>query len=292
VQGAPTLPGCFVTELAAEAATALGNGLLITGFRDIRFDHFLKLGGATERSPRRIEARVLNHSDTAAVVAVRVTGDVLSPAGHVLVRDRVHFTATVIMAREYPPAPRPEPWVAAAETPIADPYHQAGASVTLTGPFISTRRTRLHPLGKQADYAGPAGPGTVFEQFLVPTLMLDGMARLAVLELVGGRYIPTAAPTGIRRIDLYCADNDVDLAGGPGPIELTVAPRGVLLDGKTLNSRFYAIRPDGRAVLRMLDVSGFPLSYFDTETGRHVDLAAVDDAATPFAPATEDAVPI
>lgn len=292
VRGAPTLPGCFVTELAAEVATALGNGLVVTGFRDITFDHFLKLGGATERSPRRIEARVLNRSDTGAVVAVRVTGDVLSPAGLVLVRDRVHFTATVMMATEYPPAPRPEPWRAAAETPIADPYHQAGASVTLTGPFVSTTRTRLHPLGKKADYARPAGPGTVFEQFLVPALLLDGMARLAVLELVQGRYIPTAAPTGIRRIDLYSPDNDVDLAAAPGTIELTVAPRGVHLDGKTRSSRFYAVRPDGRAVLRMLDVSGFPLSYFDTETGRHVDLDAVSDAATPFAPATEDAVPL
>jgi NAD(P)-dependent dehydrogenase (short-subunit alcohol dehydrogenase family)/3-oxoacyl-(acyl-carrier-protein) synthase len=292
VRGVPTLPGCFVTELAAEAAIALVPELVVTGFRDITLEHFLKLGSATERSPRRIEARLRRRTATTAVIAVRVLGDVVSPAGLVLVRDRVHFTATVVMARDYPPAPIPEPWPDAQEMPIADPYHVAGASVLLTGPFVSTTRTRVHPLGKMADYAKPAGPGTVFDQFCVPVLLLDGMARLAILELVQGRYIPTAAPTGIRRIDLYTPDNDADLAARPGPLALTVAPRGVLLDGETHDSRFYAIRPDGRAVLRMLDVSGFALSYLDTATGGHVDLAAVDAGLASFAPATEDAVPL
>ncbi|RMI36877.1 SDR family oxidoreductase [Streptomyces triticirhizae] len=280
VRGVPTLPGCFVTELAAEAALELVPELTVVGFRDITFDHFLRLGGATDRSPRRITATLQRRDAGRAVVAVRVTGDVLSPQGVVLVRDKQHFSATVVLADSHPPAPTWSPWPTADETPIMDPYHAEGASVYLGGAFVTTAETRLHPLGKRARYTAPVGPGTVYERFLVPGLMLDGMARLAVLELVQGRYIPVAAPSGIRRIDLYVPDNDVELGQRGVPIELSATPRGLLLEGSGLASRFTATLPDGRMLLQMQDVSGFALGYIDSHTGRHVDRATVENAAT------------
>ncbi|SOD64502.1 Ketoacyl-synthetase C-terminal extension [Streptomyces zhaozhouensis] len=278
VRGVPTLPGCFVTELAAEAALELVPDLRVVGFRDITFDHFLRLGGTTDRSPRRITATLARREAGRAVVDVRVTGDVLAPGGVVLVRDRQHFGATVVLADAYPSAPRWSPWPAAEETPIPDPYHAEGASVRLGGAFVTTADTRLHPLGKRARYTAPVGPGSVYERFLVPGLMLDGMARLAVLELVRGRYIPVAAPSGIGRIDLYLPDNDVELGARGVEIELTATPRGLLLDGSGQPSRFTATLPDGRMVLQMRDVAGFALGYLDTRTGRHVDLATVENA--------------
>ncbi|MBM0276000.1 SDR family NAD(P)-dependent oxidoreductase [Micromonospora sp. STR1s_6] len=275
VRGVATLPGCFVAELAAEAANALLPELTVVGFRNLTFDHFLKLGGATERSPRRILATLRAREAGQAVVDVRVVGDVLSPHGVLLHRDKPHFTATVVLAERYPVAPRPEPWPDAPEQDILDPYHAPAASVSLTGPFVTTTRTRLHPLGKRARYTAPVGPDTEFQRFLVPALLLDGLIRLAVLELVQGRYVPVAAPSGIRRIDLYAPDNDVDLAAGEAPIELSATPRGLLVESPTAGSRFLATRPDGRALLQVQDVQGFVTGYVDTVTGLPVDTAQV-----------------
>ncbi|MBG0566145.1 SDR family oxidoreductase [Actinoplanes aureus] len=276
VLGAPTLPGCFVTELIAEAALELVPQWRVTGFRDIEFHHFLKLGGATDRSPRRIIAGVLRRDDRHAVVGVRVVGDVVSPAGTVLVKDKVHFTGKAILSADYPHAPRMEPWPDAPEEPILDPYHVPGASVLLTGPFVTTTATRLHPLGKRALFTAPVGPGSEFEHFLVPSLMLDGLARLAVLEIVDGRYIPLAAPTGIRRIDLYCPDNDVDLGARGVPIEMSVTPRGLLYDSGGTGSRFVATLPDGRLLLQMKDVTGFVRGYVDARSGQPVERLELD----------------
>ncbi|WP_062204955.1 SDR family oxidoreductase [Streptomyces sp. NBRC 109706] len=281
VRGVPTLPGCFVTELAAEAALLLVPELKVVGFRDVTFDHFLRLGGTTDRSPRRIAATLLRRDADRAVVGVRVTGDTVSPTGIVLARDRQHFSATVVLAAEHPPAPRWSPWPAAPETPIADPYHADGASVYLSGAFVTTADTRLHPLGKLARYTAPVAPGSVYEQFLVPSLMLDGMARLAVLELVKEHYIPVAAPSGIRRIDLYVPDNDVELGQRGERIELSATPRGLLLEGSDLASRFTATLPDGTMLLQMQDVSGFALGYLDSRTGRPVDRATVENLPDP-----------
>ncbi|UED86501.1 SDR family oxidoreductase [Streptomyces profundus] len=281
VRGIPTLPGCFVTELAAEAALELVPELKVVGFRNVTFDHFLRLGGTTDRSPRRIAATLLRRDATQAVVTVKVTGDVVSPQGVVLTRDKQHFSATVVLADRHPAAPRWEPWPAADETPIMDPYHADGASVYLSGAFVTTADTRLHPLGKRARYTAPVAPGSVYERFLVPSLMLDGMARLAVLELVAEHYVPVAAPSGIRRIDLYVPDNDVELGQRGVEIELSATPRGLLLEGSGLASRFTATLPDGTMLLQMQDVSGFALGYIDSLTGLPVDRATVENLADP-----------
>jgi len=116
----------------------------------------------------------------------------------------------------------------------------------------------------------------VFEQFIVPGLMLDGLLRLAVLELVDDHYVPVAAPTGIRRIDLYVPDNDVDLAGRGVPIELSVTPRGLLFQESSAGSRFVAALPDGRMILQLTDVTGLALGYVDVRTGKHVDARLVE----------------
>ncbi|MEV6342956.1 SDR family oxidoreductase [Actinoplanes sp. NPDC051851] len=271
VQGAPTLPGCFVTELMAEAALRLVPEWRVTGFRDIEFHHFLKLGGSTGRSPRRIVAKLLHRDDRQAVIGVRVLGDVLAPNGRVLTADRLHFAGKAVLTPDYPRAPRIEPWPEAPETPIADPYHVPGASVALTGPFVTSTSTRLHPMGKRAHYTGPVGPGSEFEQFLIPALMLDGLARLAVLELIDDRYVPIAAPTGIRRIDLYCPDNDVDLGARGVPIDMAVTPRGLLYDSGGPGSRFTATLPGGEVLLQMKDVAGIVRGYVDVTTGLPVD---------------------
>jgi hypothetical protein len=187
-----------------------------------------------------------------------------------------HFTVTVVLAEDYP---HPVVWPglgAGPETPVADPYHVADAPVVLTGPFVTTRHTRMHPLGKRAQYVSPVPPGDdVFGRFLVPSLLLDGLARVAAIDLVAGRYVPVAAPRSIRRIDLYEDGSDAALGGRYPHLELTVTPADLRLDAGEPN-RFVACRPDGHVVAQMHDVKGVVLGYIDTETGAAVDRTVVD----------------
>jgi NAD(P)-dependent dehydrogenase (short-subunit alcohol dehydrogenase family) len=276
VAGAPTLPGLFVPEIAAEAAAALLPGLRVIGFRDLSFDRFLKLVPALTGSPRRIEATLTARSRDAATVRVEVTGDVTAANGVVLQAGVRHFTVTVVLAEDYP---HPVVWPglgAGPETPVADPYHVADAPVVLTGPFVTTRHTRMHALGKRAQYVSPVPPGDdVFGRFLVPSLLLDGLARVAAIDLVAGRYVPVAAPRSIRRIDLYEDGSDAALGGRYPHLELTVTPADLRLDAGEPN-RFVACRPDGHVVAQMHDVKGVVLGYIDTETGAAVDRTVVD----------------
>ncbi|WP_093800386.1 SDR family oxidoreductase [Streptomyces sp. Wb2n-11] len=274
VRGEPTLPGTFVTELAAEAARHLVTDRHVVAFEDLRFEHFLRVYRDLPPTPRRIYAKVVGTPGDTTVVEVRITEDVVSPAGVVLVEDRVHFTARVLLADAFPAAPRWEPWDTADDTPVPDPYHLPGSPVRLTGPFVSTTDTRIHPNGKRARYAPslPADDPT-WERFTVPCVLLDGLARVGVLDLVDGHLVPVAAPLSIRRIDLYEETSDLSLAGAADRIDLYATPPGFDLAAVPVDNRFVAARPDGRMLLQMKDMRATLIGYVDARTG---DAVAID----------------
>ncbi len=278
VRGEPTLPGTFVTELAAEAARHLVPDRHVTAFEDLRFEHFLRVYRDLPPAPRRIYAKVVGAPGDTTVVEVRITEDVVSPAGVVLVEDRVHFTARVLLADAFPAAPRWEPWDTADDTPVPDPYHQPGSPVRLTGPFVSTTDTRIHPKGKRARYAPslPADDPT-WERFTVPCVLLDGLARVGVLDLVDGHLVPVAAPLSIRRIDLYEETSDLSLAGAADRIDLYATPPGFDLAAVPVDNRFVAARPDGRMLLQMKDMRATLIGYVDARTGVAVAIDADRD---------------
>ncbi|MFE5124760.1 SDR family oxidoreductase [Streptomyces sp. NPDC056669] len=274
VRGEATLPGTFVTELAAEAARALVPGKRVIAFEDLRFEHFLRVYRDLPAGPRRIRAELVDSPGEVTVVQVRITEDVVAPSGVVLVKDRVHFLARVLLDTEAPTAPRWEEWPVGEETPVPDPYHQPGSPVRLTGPFVSTTDTRIHPRGKRARYAPdiPAGD-PVWSRFTVPSILLDGLARVGVLELLDGpdgHLVPVAAPLSIRRIDLYEEISDHDLAASGEPVDLFVTPPGFDLTADAISNRFVAVRPDGRMLLQMKDMRATLIGYTDAETGEAV----------------------
>ncbi|GAA1722039.1 SDR family oxidoreductase [Streptomyces yatensis] len=273
VRGEATLPGTFVTELAAEAARALVPGKRVIAFEDLRFEHFLRVYRDLPAGPRRIRAELVDSPGEVTVVQVRITEDVVAPSGVVLVKDRVHFLARVLLDTEAPTAPRWEEWPAGEETPVPDPYHQPGSPVRLTGPFVSTTDTRIHPRGKRARYAPdiPAGD-PVWSRFTVPSILLDGLARVGVLDLVDGHLVPVAAPLSIRRIDLYEEISDHDLAASGEAVDLFVTPPGFDLTADAISNRFVAVRPDGRMLLQMKDMRATLIGYIDAETGEAVPL--------------------
>jgi hypothetical protein len=210
-------------------------------------------------------------------VQVRVTGDVIAPTGEMLTRDKLHFQAKVLLSADYAPAPVWPRWADVPHTPVADPYHFDAAAVHLTGPFVSTADTRATILGKRARFVPNfAADHPAFSSFVVPSVLLDGLARIAVLNHVAGDYIPLAAPAAIRRIDIFEAGNDRALADRHGAIELYATPHEFALEGAEPLNRFVAARPDGCMVLQMKDVAGVIIGYVHRTTGAFVSKAEVD----------------
>ncbi|MGW5734113.1 MULTISPECIES: SDR family oxidoreductase [Streptomyces] len=271
VRGEPTLPGTFVTELAAEAARHLVPDQHVVAFEDLRFEHFLRVYRDLPTAPKRLHAQIASTDGSTTAVEVRITEDVVSPAGVVLKKDRVHFTARVLLADSFSAAPHWEAWDTADDTPVPDPYHQPGSPVQLTGPFVSTTDTRIHPHGKRGRYALslPADDPT-WPRFTVPSILLDGLARVGVLDLVDGHLIPVAAPLSIRRIDLYEETNDLTLSRSGEDIQLYATPPGFDLTADRVDNRFVATRPDGRMLLQMKDMQATLIGYVDARTGEAV----------------------
>ncbi|HEF5871062.1 TPA: SDR family oxidoreductase [Burkholderia cenocepacia] len=278
VNGFPTLPGTFVPEVAAEAALRLVPGLKVVGFADATFLHFLRVYDAKRPSMKRIHARIASRDGDAVLVHVRIAGDVLAPGGQLLVRDKPHFEITVRLAETYAPAPVWSEAAAGTFTPVADPYHFDAAPVRLTGPFVSTTDTGMSDAGKHARFRLNVPDGDpVFLRFVVPSILLDGLARVAALDHVAGDYIPLAAPMSIGRIDLYETGNDCELSARHASIALHVTPRAFALEGPASSgNRFVAVRPDGRVLMQMRDVTGIVIGYVHRVTGAFAARGEVD----------------
>ncbi|WP_425246810.1 SDR family oxidoreductase [Streptomyces sp. NEAU-NA10] len=269
VRGVPTLPGTFVVEIATEAARHLVPGRRAVALEDLRFENFLRVHAGVRSTPKKITARVVDREDDLTVVEVRVTGDVLAPGGVLLVEDRVHFSARVLLRPETPEAPAWQHWDDADDTPVVDPYHVPASPVSLTGPFVSTARTRLHPLGKRSVYrAAVADRDPVLSRFLTPAILLDGLARTGVLHLEDDRLVPIAAPLSIRRVDLYEEANDIELTRRYGRLHLYATPPAFDMTHTAPDNRFVAVTPDGRVVVQMKDVSATVVGYVDADSGR------------------------
>ncbi|OWV08699.1 hypothetical protein B5D80_11410 [Micromonospora wenchangensis] len=269
VNGHPTLPGTFVPELAAEAARTLVPDRVPAVVEDVRLESFLRVYPDRGPQPKRIEARLVSEDRFESVVAVRVLGDVYGPAGQVLVRDRLHFSATVRLRDSYRTAPRHEPWADADTRPVRDPYHAPGSGVLLTGVFVSTTATGVHPRGRRARLALD-GPQITrwFPDLLVPSVLLDGLARIAVLDLVDGRWIPVAIPRTIRRIEVFGPANDRALLGRA--VELYFTPGRIDLEDPLGDNLGVAVDETGRSILEMAGTTGTILGYVDEETGAYL----------------------
>ena len=278
VRDVPTLPGTFVVEIAVEAATALVPDQQVVTVRDVRFHRFLKVWGPDGPAPHRIVASVADRRPDLdlTAVSVRVLSDVIARDGRVLVKDRLHFEATVLLSGTLQEAPLWQPWPAVDEIPVPDPYHATGSPVLLTGMFDSTTDTRLHPWGKRSSYRlqlDPADP--VFSRFRVPSILLDGLARTGVLDLVDGDLIPLAAPLAIRRLDFYEQGNDLEIASRYSRVDLyatfSAAPDyaagGAEPGSSGGRNRFTAVRPDGRLLLQFQDLEWTLLGFLRAGTG-------------------------
>ncbi len=277
VHGYPTLPGTFVPELAAEAALALVPGRVPVVFEDLRLESFLRIYRTDRPQVKRIHARLFSADETESVVAVRVLSDVIAPNGTVLAADRLHFSVTVRMRDAPVPAPRWTHWDDEGAEPLADPYHAARSPILLSEVFRSTRDTRLHPLGRRAALdLDAAAVRRWFPDLVMPSVLLDGLVRTAVLERHEGRWTPVAIPRYVRRIDLYQSHTDASLAASGEPVELYVTPVEIDLEASQPDNRALAVRPGGEVILQVNDMIGAIVGYFDQPTRRFVDRSGFD----------------
>ncbi|WP_431930379.1 KR domain-containing protein [Nonomuraea jabiensis] len=282
VRGYPTLPGTFVPELAAQAAVALVPGRVPVVFEDLRLESFLRIYRADRPEVKRLTARLLRADERESVVAVKVLGDVVAPNGVTVARDRVHFSVTVRLRDAPVPGPAWTHWDEHGSRPLRDPYHVPGSEVLLREVFKSTTGTRTHPLGRRGRLALDAPElRRWFPDLLVPSVTLDGLVRVAVLERVAGRWTPVAIPRSIRRIDLYGGHTDLTLAALTEPVELYVTPVDLDLEDPEPDNRAIAVASSGEVLLQVKDIIGAVVGYVDQETGEYVDRERFDREERP-----------
>ena len=266
VNGVPTLPGTLVPEIAAEAALALEPDRRVAALSDLVLEAFLRVHPARPGMVFRVVAERGAEDSGQVPVSVRVLSDLRAPQGTLLKKDRLHFAVTVHMQRELSRGPAVFPWPEDPdEVPVVDPYHVANPAVHLTGSWVSTADTRVHASGNRAVFAPNQLPAA-FAGFRVPAVLMDGLARTAVLT--PARSAPLAAPLSIGRVEFFDRRNDVELARDlPRGVELRAEPAGIGVADPGAANQLIALGPGGGMLLRMSGLRGKVLGHVDTVNG-------------------------
>ncbi|NJP31955.1 SDR family oxidoreductase [Micromonospora thermarum] len=264
VDGRPTMPGAIFLELASEAAAVLVPGSKVRSIRDAVFLSFLR--GPRDSWPKmvKVDARVCERGLEQTSVAVTVTGDVRAPDG-TLLAERTHCRMRVVLGAPTDPIeiccpPRDGGLL------IPDPYLLPGSPVAMSGPFLAMWQPRAHPWGVSAklDLSEAAGSG-IFGQFLVPSLAVDGLARLAALRVVNER-MHVAGLAAIGRLDLHLEHNDVELDQAFGH-SLTLHHHAATT---TRGEAAHMTASDGRLLARLHHLRSVGRGTFDPATGQFV----------------------
>jgi 3-oxoacyl-(acyl-carrier-protein) synthase/NADP-dependent 3-hydroxy acid dehydrogenase YdfG len=271
VDGEPTLPGSFATELAAEAALAIVPDLHVIAFDEVIFRHFVKVHDGIPSIPKKIEARVVERREGLTRVHVRMVTDFRTPQGVVVVRDRVHFETDVLLSNVFPKPTQglDEPPPQARSVSVRDPYYSVDAPVRLSGEFVTTADIHLHSMGNRGRYTPTVSLDQEFwKNFEVPSLLIDGMARIATLELVDEHLLPLAVPLAVRRIDLHRRCNDAGLRAEGHTVEIRSGPTEVVSRGVAGN--VIATDSHGRALVTMSGITTALRGYLDLGSGEFV----------------------
>ncbi|PSL52511.1 beta-ketoacyl synthase-like protein [Saccharothrix carnea] len=250
VSGKPTVPATFILDIAAQAAEALVPGTFTTGFRDARFDTFIRPFTRSRPAPLRIRARVAQHrsgDEPRTAVAVSIHSDTLGPDGRLRPGGLRHFQTEVLLSHD--PLPDGSPWHPPAPvTPLAarDPYAVPRAAVSLRGPFRNLSHCSVDASVTRGKWTPELAGYPGLRTMTIPALLMCAALRTSALRPAGERDNPLFVPRSVSRVDLHThGANDHDLLLRHGhELVVSVGPDGV----------YRAVTPTGRLLLEMSGV--------------------------------------
>jgi 3-oxoacyl-(acyl-carrier-protein) synthase/NAD(P)-dependent dehydrogenase (short-subunit alcohol dehydrogenase family) len=249
VSGKPTVPATFILDIAAQAAEALVPGTFTTGFRDARFDTFIRPFSRRKPAPLRIRARLQPRSgdEPRTAVAVSIHSDTLGPDGRMRPGGLRHFETEVLVSRDpLPDAPRWDPPVSAAPLPARDPYAVPEATVSLRGPFRNLSRCSTDGSFARGNWTPELAGYPGLRTMTTPALLMCAALRTSALGSAGERGNALFVPRSVSRVHLHThGANDRDLLLRHGhELVVSVGPDGV----------YRAVTPAGRLLLAMSGV--------------------------------------
>lgn len=259
VNGTPTLPGAFFVEIAAEAAQQLAPGAIPTAFEDLRLESFLRIYAPDRPRPVHVKAHLETGDHHIPTVQVQISGDVIAPAGQILVRDRTFASVRVILGTATQPAPVWERWNDNDTQAAINPYYTDNPTLHLKGIFVSTAQPAQHPCGHTASLDLKSKELSYWlGDLATPIVTIDGMAQVAQLIGLQPPSTPRAllpVPNRARRIDLYGTFTDTTLAAAPDPITLYATPRHINPEGHPVTDAIVAVAHNGTVIARITELT-------------------------------------
>nr|BFD81223.1 hypothetical protein StreXyl84_06240 [Streptomyces sp. Xyl84] len=252
VSGKPTIPATFILDLAAQAAEALVPDAITTGFRDARFDTFIRPLNRKTPSPLRIRARTVAAPATEtgtsrSAVQVSVHSDTLDPRGGTRPGALRHFQALVLLDRQpRGQAPRQDLPPLRPALPAQDAYACPHVPVSLRGPFRNLSDCLVNATAARGTWTPSLAGHPGLRTMTTPALFLCAALRALALRPGSADHQPLFVPRSIGHIELYTdGANDHDLLLRYGhSLSVSVDGTGVCT-GAT---------PDGRVLTRLSEV--------------------------------------
>ncbi|MFJ7769702.1 SDR family oxidoreductase [Streptomyces sp. NPDC097107] len=246
-----TVPATFILDLAAQAAEALVPGACTVGFRDARFDTFIRPFSRRIPAPLRIKAHVTPGHDARdgvpASIAVSIHSDTVGPDGLMRRGTLRHFQAEVLVTRT-PPAspPRWQPPAGPLGVPARDVYVAPRALVSLSGPFANLSRCSVRDGFAQGTWTPTIAGHPGLRTLTTPALLMCAALRTSALRPPEEHHQPIFVPRSVARVDLYTQGaNDHDLLLRHGHTLVVSVDAGGI---------HRAVTPEGRVLLELSGV--------------------------------------
>jgi hypothetical protein len=198
VQGAPTVPGALLLDIAAQAALSLRPGDRLVRFEDATFERFVKV--PARGTTLSVVLRVVAEDDRETVVQERVVSDFVHPSGAILQRGIEHAGSLVVLARAgVPLGERRSEDLTLEGIELADPYQSPDSPVRLSGPFGALQRLVCRPRTTSALFQ-PREP-LASTQAVLPVLLLDALFRVAGTSAMGDQ-VPISVPVACAWLEV------------------------------------------------------------------------------------------
>lgn len=261
VSGKPTVPATFILDIAAQAAEALLPDAVTTGFRDARFESFIRPFARAVPSPLRIRASETSaprkEGTSGSAVEVTIHSDTLDPRGGTRRGALLHFRTVVLLDRRPREATQQASPPLASPLPAQDAYASPHAAVSLRGPFRNVSDCLVGAAAARGTWTPSLAGHPQLRTMTIPALFLCAALRTLALRPRSADHQPLFVPRSVGRIDLYTQGaNDHDLVLRYGhSLSVAVDDEGVC-SGTTSEGRVLARLSD----VKLVDIADPPSS--------------------------------